>query len=52
MEQIYKNIHKYVPRLGKGGAAVPWRSDKGYTVLETTNGRDGEYGVILGRFLN
>jgi len=35
---------------GKGGAAVPYLISKGYTVLETTNGRDGTYGVILGRF--
>ena len=35
---------------GKGGAAVPYLLAKGYTVLETTNGRDGTYGVILGRF--
>ncbi len=35
---------------GKGGAAVPYLIARGYTVLETTNGRDGEYGVILGRF--
>jgi hypothetical protein len=37
---------------GKGGAAVPYLLAKGYTVLETTNGRDGTYGVILGRFIN
>jgi len=37
---------------GKGGAAVPYLLAKGYTVLETTNGRDGTYGIILGRFLN
>jgi hypothetical protein len=35
---------------GKGGAAVPYLIARGYTVLETTNGRDGEYGTILGRF--
>ena len=35
---------------GKGGAAVPYLLAKGYTVLETTNGRDGTYGIILGRF--
>lgn len=35
---------------GKGGAAVPYLLAKGYTVLETTNGRDGVYGIILGRF--
>ena len=35
---------------GKGGAAVPYLLAKGYTALETTNGRDGTYGVILGRF--
>jgi hypothetical protein len=35
---------------GKGGAAVPYLIARGYTVLETTNGRNGEYGVILGRF--
>lgn len=35
---------------GKGGAAVPYLIARGYTVLETTNGRDGIYGVILGRF--
>jgi hypothetical protein len=35
---------------GKGGAAVPYLLAKGYTVLETTNGRDGDYGIILGRF--
>ena len=35
---------------GKGGAAVPYLLAKGYTVLETTNGRSGEYGIILGRF--
>jgi len=37
---------------GKGGAAVPYLLAKGYTVLETTNGRDGMYGIILGRFTN
>ena len=37
---------------GKGGAAVPYLLAKGYTVLETTNGRSGEYGIILGRFTN
>ena len=37
---------------GKGGAAVPYLLAKGYIVLETTNGRDGTYGVILGRFTN
>jgi hypothetical protein len=37
---------------GKGGAAVPYLISKGYTVLETTNGRDGTYGIILGRFLS
>jgi hypothetical protein len=37
---------------GKGGAAVPYLLAKGYTVLETTNGRDGTYGIILGRFGN
>lgn len=37
---------------GKGGAAVPYLLAKGYTVLETTNGRDGTYGIILGRFTN
>ena len=35
---------------GKGGAAVPYLLAKGYVVLETTNGRDGTYGIILGRF--
>jgi hypothetical protein len=35
---------------GKGGAAVPYLLARGYTVLETTNGRNGEYGTILGRF--
>jgi hypothetical protein len=35
---------------GKGGAAVPYLIARGYTVLETTNGRSGEYGIILGRF--
>ena len=35
---------------GKGGAAVPYLIARGYTVLETTNGRNGEYGTILGRF--
>ena len=35
---------------GKGGAAVPYLISQGYTVLETTNGRSGEYGIILGRF--
>lgn len=35
---------------GKGGAAVPYLTARGYTVLETTNGRNGEYGTILGRF--
>ena len=35
---------------GKGGAVVPYLISKGYTVLETTNGRDGTYGTILGRF--
>ena len=35
---------------GKGGAAVPYLLAKGYTVLETTNGRDETYGIILGRF--
>ena len=35
---------------GKGGAAVPYLIACGYTVLETTNGRNGEYGTILGRF--
>jgi len=35
---------------GKGAAAVPYLLAKGYTVLETTNGRDGTYGIILGRF--
>jgi hypothetical protein len=37
---------------GKGGAAVPYLLAKGYAVLETTNGRDGTYGIILGRFIN
>jgi hypothetical protein len=37
---------------GKGGAAVPYLLAKGYTALETTNGRDGTYGIILGRFTN
>jgi hypothetical protein len=37
---------------GKGGAAVPYLIARGYTVLETTNGRSGEYGIILGRFVN
>jgi hypothetical protein len=37
---------------GKGGAAVPYLLAKGYVVLETTNGRDGTYGIILGRFTN
>jgi hypothetical protein len=37
---------------GKGGAAVPYLLAKGYAVLETTNGRDGTYGIILGRFKN
>ena len=37
---------------GKGGAAVPYLLAKGYTVLETTNGRDRTYGIILGRFTN
>lgn len=35
---------------GKGGAAVPYLIAQGYTVLETTNGKSGEYGIILGRF--
>jgi hypothetical protein len=35
---------------GKGGAAIPYLIARGYTVLETTNGRNGEYGTILGRF--
>ena len=35
---------------GKGGAAVPYLIARGYTVLETTHGRNGEYGTILGRF--
>jgi hypothetical protein len=37
---------------GKGGAAVPYLLAKGYAVLETTNGRDETYGIILGRFTN
>ena len=37
---------------GKGGAAVPYLLAKGYTVLETTDGRAGIYGTILGRFTN
>ena len=35
---------------GKGGAAVPYLLAKGYKSLETTHGRDGIYGIILGRF--
>ena len=37
---------------GKGGAAVPYLISKGYTVLETTDGRNKTYGIILGRFIN
>lgn len=37
---------------GKGGAAVPYLLAKGYVVLETTDGRNGIYGTILGRFTN